>query len=384
MTENAKYIAKLILAKKEGVITVSETEFLEQWLASNEEFKSLVDSLEDDAYLIDKLNQYTSIEIPSVDQILSTNSKVKHIQQKTSSIKKWLPYMAASVLLLMGFFLLRYYTHQDLPMVVKENSASVVSPGTNKAKLVLSDGTVLDLSDSQDGLEITENGISYMDGQSLIGVEKEITATLEVPRGGQYQIVLADGTKVWLNAASKLVYPIKFVGDKRVVRLEGEAYFEVKHNKKQPFIVEFEDNKIEVLGTSFNVQAYPMSEKSQTTLVNGSVKISNSTNSSLLLKPNEQATISNNTMSVKKVNVEPYVLWKDGVIVLDKQDLSAIIPQLERWYNVEFDINSIPAHTSTLSGEIPRDIPFNSVLEVLMEQLKLKFEINGRRVMVKK
>ena len=306
------------------------------------------------------------------------------LADNSSAKRLWLRVLVAAsllcVLALGGYYFYQYANKDTKTIATVEND---IQPGGNKATLVLSDGQSIPLRNDQDGITVGENGIRYADGSSLSDIDKVTYATLDVPRAGQYQLTLSDGTKVWLNADSKLTYPTTFIGDQRLVKLQGEAYFEVKHNAAKPFLVQCGDHTVKVLGTSFNVQSYADLAQSRITLVEGSVQLHNQGGLSQVLKPNEQAIVSKDNMSIRQVNAQQYVVWKDGIIVLDKQDIQSIIPQLERWYDVEFNRSGIPDQTPTLSGEIPRDISLSTVLAALGDQLKLKFEIKGRRVMVR-
>ncbi|MFB2121678.1 FecR family protein [Parapedobacter sp. 2B3] len=216
--------------------------------------------------------------------------------------------------------------------------------------------------------------------------------TLSTPYGGQYQVTLPDGTRVWLNAVSTLRYPSRFDGPERVVELEGEAYFEVRRQEPAasrhagrgangsnpaamvPFVVKTASQVVEVLGTEFNISAYPGEPDTRTTLVGGSVRIKNvESQASNLLMPGQQAVVRGQDTDLNQVDVEVYTAWKDNVFIFGRLELSRVLRQLERWYNVEFSDGQLPQ--ATLSGEIPRNVPLSSVLAMIEGATAMSFEI---------
>src|SRR5690606_8813347 len=182
------------------------------------------------------------------------------------------------------------------------------------------------------------NTLVYADGSAIEKIEGTQLITLTTPRAGQYTVVLADGTKVSLNAASELLYPSHFNVNERVVRLKGEAYFEVAPDKSKPFIVQTDRQRIHVLGTRFNVQAYADEKMQHTTLIEGAVVIKDKYDlTNFQLKPGQQAVSEANTkLFVHQVDPQEYISWKDGIIMLNSCALPEVLRQLERWYDVEF------------------------------------------------
>ncbi len=382
MENNAKEIAKLLLKQRSGDITTEERQQLQTWLQSAERYQDLANSLNDSAFMEEQLRLYNRISIPPPEVTLRRLQQKPTLVPLRRRIKRYFPY-AAALLLSIGAMSAWYLEQRNNTEMSQQEVQNDIGPGGNKATLILSNGNTIALRSDQDGIAIGEDGIRYRDGATVSDLDQVNYATLHVPRGGQYQLTLPDGTKVWLNADTKLSYPTAFKAKERVVKLEGEAYFEVSPNKAQPFLVEFDEHTIRVLGTAFNVKAYPEQQQGITTLVDGRIALGSKDGPFQTLRPNQQAMTSDQGISIKEVNAQHYVVWKDGVIVLDRQDILSIIPQLERWYDVEFDRDAFPAHSLTLSGEIPRDISLSAVLAVLGEQLKFKFEIKGRKVIVK-
>jgi ferric-dicitrate binding protein FerR (iron transport regulator) len=204
---------------------------------------------------------------------------------------------------------------------------------------------------------------------------------LTTPRGGQYQLVLSDGTKVWLNAASSIHYPASFAGKERLVRITGEAYFDVAQDVSHPFMVETNGVKVEVLGTGFNVMAYRNEKSLQTTLVRGSVKVTQpGRHLSRILEPGEQVQIDNVDGSLKLVrhaDLRVATAWKDGVQAFRNADIETIMREVERWYDVDV-VYKGKVEQRAFSGEIPRNVSLAELLR-LFEVNKIHFSIDAAK-----
>jgi len=296
-------------------------------------------------------------------------------------------FAAAAMIILLGvggYFMLvdRQSSPLEKPTVIAE-----IQPGGNRATLKLSNGETHVLSEHESGIAVHENGISYTNGKPVSDVSQKISfATLSIPRGGQYQLILPDGSKVWLNAASELTYPTAFTGSQRTVTLKGEAFFDIAHDKDRPFVVRSPEQEVKVLGTQFNVSAYEDDELTRTTLVKGSVQIdAKGRKDNVILKAGMQARLRSGGIEVEEgVNVEDYITWKEGVIVLERQTIAQVLKQLERWYDVEFVVGKgrdLP--TKTMSGELSKNLPIGALLKAIEAQLHIKFEQSGRRFMIK-
>jgi ferric-dicitrate binding protein FerR (iron transport regulator) len=262
-------------------------------------------------------------------------------------------------------------------------------PGSNKAVLTLGDGASITLDSSLKGrlamqgnvqLNARPGVLSYSNNTD--GAAGTVTYnTLTTPKGGQYQLQLPDGSKVWLNAASSLKYPTAFTGKERRVVLTGEAYFEIAANSAQPFFVTVSNADIAVLGTSFNVMAYRNEITMATTLLEGAVKVSRD-NESGILKPGEQLLMKEG----EKIRInhhadtEQAVAWKNGFTSFKGADIRTIMRQVERWYDVEVIYSGdVPARSFT--GDIPRDAHLSELLKIL-EVSRIKFKLEGRRLTV--
>ncbi|WP_222538924.1 FecR family protein [Pedobacter polysacchareus] len=277
-------------------------------------------------------------------------------------------------------------TREDKNLSAQAAIEQQIPAGGNNAVLTLDDGRQISLSDAKKGTLATESGINIAktkDGQlvyHLSNVNKpNIYNTISTPNGGQYQVVLPDGTKVWLNAASSLRFPLTFNQlSERKVELKGEAYFEVakqfKKGKSQrvPFIVQTEKQQVEVLGTHFNINAYKEEPGLKTTLMEGSVKVTGH-KKTVILKPGEQAIDSNGQLLSAKVDVEEVMSWKNGYFRFNNTDLKTIMRQASRWYNVDvvYEGNIPPL---LITGEVSRQVDATAFLEML-RYLNVKFKI---------
>lgn len=278
----------------------------------------------------------------------------------------------------------------ELPVKV----ATTIVPGAPKAYLILEGGEQVVLDTVVEDKQIAdENGVMIRKNErSLVyeydtavneRIQKNVYNKLVVPRGGEYHLVLADGSEVWLNADSKLTYPVAFMEKERKVVLEGEAYFKVRRDTSKPFIVEGGNQHVRVLGTAFNVYAYPEEPLVYTTLVNGSVAVK-AGNDSCRLVPGEQAIMNagNKQIEIRKVNVEEFVGWKKNMFVFEEQNLEQIMAKLARWYDVQVFFRNTEAKEIMFKGNLPRYADFYSILSIIEKSSNVKFEIKEKVVTV--
>jgi hypothetical protein len=275
----------------------------------------------------------------------------------------------------------------------KNNSTSgemaySIKPGANKAFLVLSTGEQLDLNQVQNGIVAKQGSVNINknnDGQlSYSGAVHDniIPATynsIEVPRGGQYQVILHDGTHVWLNSGSTLKYPTNFNEKTRNVTLTGEAYFEVAKNKEQPFIVNAKNINVQVVGTHFNIMAYDNEQSINTTLLEGSIKVSTKTESKMLI-PGQEAIVRDSIQLVN-ANIEEAVAWKNAEFLFKDADIQLVMRQIERWYNVKV-IYSGEKSLKHFNGKIPRDTGIKKLLAILEGTGGVHFKISQNTIIV--
>ena len=300
---------------------------------------------------------------------------------------------AASIVILLGaglYYLFKSNSSQ-LPRVVQTKLTNdVQAPQVNRAMVTLANGQNIYLDSINNGAAISQgntrlvklsNGVIRYETNGVEGAKMQYNTLLN-PRGSKViNMQLADGTQVWLNAESSLVYPVAFTGDIREVSITGEAYFEVAHDKKKQFIVHKSGVDIIVLGTHFNVNAFEDDDDNiKVTLLEGSVKVKNGSNNGTL-KPGQQALVHKEVKVVNDVNVEKVMAWKNGYFQFDKASLQSVLKQLARWYDVDV-VYEGKNRSRQFVGEIERGLSLSEVLQILKIN-KVAFAIEGRKLIVK-
>ncbi len=310
---------------------------------------------------------------------------------KTRRLHQWLPYAAAAVIVFAVSYIMVFQVQDEYDFSKNYNFAEISSAGSTKAILTLDDGQVLSLDDKiasviteEDGTLIhkdSSNGIVYHKAESV--KPTLIYNRIDVPRGGEYSLTLADGTKVWLNSESSLKYPVQFVGSTRQVELTGEAYFEVSHNASKPFFVKAGDAEVKVLGTKFNISSYTDEEYIATTLVEGSVEVSN-LGSKELLKPGYQAVVNRRggEFQIQEVDTRLYTSWVNGVFEFKNNSLEEICHQLSRWYDVEFFFTEKQYRDLRFTGAAKREKPVGFALGMIEKMANVKFAIKNDKIVV--
>jgi len=317
------------------------------------------------------------------------NARIKQLETPVVPFYRKRYFQVAAAVLFFLLSSLVFINRRQPQFVAHQTHKQDLSPGGNKATLTLSDGSTLVLNNLKDGDLSRQAGAQITKRDSLLSYKattKNISQTayniITIPKGGQYQLVLADGTKVWLNAASSLKFPIAFTGNERTVELTGEAYFEVAKDATKPFNVKTATQTIRVLGTHFNVNAYADEETVKTTLLEGSVKVSSSTNQ-LVIKPGQQS-VMNNSGAYEVINdadIDEITAWKNGMFQFNDASIQTIMRQISRWYNVDVEFKG-PIPASTYHGKISRNSNASQVLKIL-ELSGINFTIEGRKIIVK-
>ena len=300
--------------------------------------------------------------------------------------------IAASIILLVGLFVGRTISGVRDIHEEQELAKSVMQPGTSKAILMMADGKEVVLEQGQNlnillnervRVATSSQGIVYEEhGKGMVTEEYN---KLTTPVGGEYSLVLSDGTKVFLNADSKLKYPVEFSDGKRIVDLKGEAYFEVHKDSLRPFIVRMNGAEVTVLGTSFNVNTYGDDGQIYTTLVNGSVRVASMKNKQEeILKPGMQSVmnVQSGLLTVREVDVEPYVAWREGRFVFRAMTLDLIMRQLQRWYDFEVFYQNSELKDYEFRGVIKRDMDLDKVLSVIKATTNVDFEVKGKVITI--
>ncbi len=356
-------------------------------------------------FYLEQLQERPMPQIAGTDAKARMWAAVRHGRgTRTRKIRRLLPYAAAAAILLAVGWLLLVDSRQPS---VERLAATDILPGGNRATLTLADGRVINLDEAQTGIVVGAEDITYTDGTSLAAVmvsevepslpnsvDGSVMLSLATPKGGQYQITLPDGSKVWLNAGSTLKYPSRFSGDKRTVFLEGEAYFEIRpqvgkvetHNHAS-FNVQTANQVVNVLGTQFNISAYADDPETKTTLITGKVRVVGAVDvgannhspdkSSVTLTPGQQATTRGAATTTQEVDVNQYTAWKSGLFVFNDEPLEAILKRVARWYDVEVVYEDESLRGLALWGKVSRDTPISSVLNALALTGKVTFRLEA-------
>ena len=298
--------------------------------------------------------------------------------------------LAASLLIFLGVAWFLNSAPQDKQIVADQvyRYNNDVLPGAQKATLTLSNGKTVALSDKQTTIEETHGEqLQIVDGQlhykpnSGQAELASLKNTLKVPESGFYRMVLPDGTKVWINSASELNYPLDFGKSTRNVELRGEAYFEVAHEKNRPFIVSTVHGDIKVLGTAFNLTAYS-NTASNVTLINGSIQLTNKNNTTKQIVPGQKVEFDGSAMRVSQANIEKETAWQHGYFYFEHDQIQDIMEQLSRWYDIQV-IYKGPISKKKFGGSMSRSVSLAEALELIKRGAGLEFEIDRKTVTVK-
>ena len=351
-----------------------------------------------------------SLDSPLADQLLNkpellvlldqSFSKISNAidarpQMQNNKIKLW-PRTAAGVaavlaLITIGVYFFKHLSNDPLKQPQQEVLAADIAPGKTGATLTLANGRKIRLSDAANGRIAKEAGVvvsKMADGQLLYEILPSsspavgMTNVLTTAKGETYIVTLPDKSKVWMNAASSLTYAASLSGQERRVKLDGEAYFEVAEDKARPFIVESRGQKIEVLGTHFNVNAYADEQNVTTTLLKGSVKVSGKSGSRIL-KPGSQSSVNENSIAVIPVDTERSVAWKNNKFLFENDDIRYIMRMIERWYDVEV-VYTGEMPVEKFGGGVSRFDNVSQVLKIMQSTGGAHFKIEGRKILVSK
>lgn len=370
-------IKDLLIRYQNGICTEEEKVLIESWYLSEA-------AKDADAISAENL-------IQSRDRIAGVVLKHTGINVSMPAIKKkrYLPQLvtAAIVLLCIGigaFFLLRQA--QDTGVVAIND----IKPGSKGAILTLGNGQTILLNQSasgqlavQGGMAVTKTANGMVQYRQLNQSSDEMVQnTITTRRKEQFEVVLADGTKAWLNASSSIRYPSAFRGNDRRVVTTGEVYFEVAHNAAKPFKVMAGAQTVEVLGTHFDINSYTDEPEPKTTLLEGSVKVS-AGNNFKIIKPGEQAVLKDEHLFVSAANTEEAVAWKNGYFRFNQEKISVIMRKLSRWYDIDVEYDG-PIPEDEFSGTLSQNTSLSEALKALTYYKTVHFKIEGRRVVVSK
>ncbi len=412
MKYQATYIASLLLKKVSGQLTADEETALNEWknasAANRREYEELLRL----TVLKSELSRYRDAQEAGRHLTLPVKEEAgelirEEIQGNSSAPVRRISFLkrywaAASILLLLGVGAYLWFKDNSRSKALTKDNKQIpkdILPGQNGAVLTLADGRQVVLDSLGNGVIATQSGsqVVLKDGQLTYEATGSISGepaynTMSTPKGRQFSLLLPDGTRVWLNAASSIRYPIAFIGKERKVDIQGEAYFEVTKNVNMPFRVNVNHKaEVEVLGTSFNVNAYTNEANISTTLLEGSVKVTAfqtaSSHRPVTLKPKQQAQImqtAQNTQSgievINDADIDKVMAWKNGAFNFTDVSLENIMKQLERWYDIEVVYESTVPNVE-LTGKMTRDVTLNELLKNLAD-LGVKCRLEGRTVIV--
>lgn len=357
----------VLLAEKVTAGTVTDQE-LALYIAACE---SLNKSFQKDPSSYRELDAYIpAMEVASLQRFWER--KNKGVPKMLPLWKKLTTLAAAIAVITVGVYFLKFYP------------ANQIRPGKNTATLTLANGKTIELSDSKTGVTIRGTNLLYNDGSAVSDdVVEAVEMTAATPKGGTYQFTLPDGSKVWLNADSKITFPSQFSGEERQVWLEGEAYFAVAHLDKQPFKVFSKGQVVEDVGTEFNINAYSDEPNVRTTLVAGlaSVSASNAVEKAFMLKPGQQAKLQGHVIKISRVNIDAEVAWQKGEFVFDDESIGSIMRKICRWYNVGVVYQGVNPE-ETFGGSVSRFSEVSKVLENLELTGEIHFKIKDKIIYV--
>lgn len=374
-------IGRLIYRRILGVITAEEVEELDFWRDANPANEVTYQKLLDTVFLE---REYKRLRAVKVDRPLADmETRVRYKSVRGYRRLLWPVSSAAAVLLFITSALLYLNTRPDVVLSEKQETemyAAQIRPGETKAVLTLNNGVELELGADQEKNQVAIQQIR------TVSKKEKILNNLTTPRGGEFKITLEDGTQVWLNAESQLIYPDTFSANERRVILKGEAYFEVVKDEQKPFYVESNGQVVRVYGTEFNVRSYEEDADIYTTLVSGRVSLQsmNGNEAELILTPGKQAVFDKRqqSTSVRPVDTQVVTSWRRGMFVFEEQNLEQIMRDLSRWYNFSYEFKDTSLRETVFMGSVPRYGDFNEILEILEKSGGVKFRVKDRVVII--
>lgn len=387
------HIAGLIYRQRSGELDEAEQETLDNWLAASEQNRQLFRELSSQDLEAITRNEADPANLQaSVERVyLATGIKPGPARIYISKWRTWRWAAAVLVLAVAGAAGLQLAKEKSKPIAAIHTTD--VAPGSRKATLKLGNGATIVLDDAQNGVianqgktVIKKSGNGQLVYDASASVTTEITYnTITTPNGGEYEVILPDGSHVWLNAASVIRFPAAFTGNTRKVEINGEAYLEIVKNEKAPFIVVSGKHSVEVLGTKFNIHSYPKEEDITTTLIQGSIRIA-AGKYTKVLQPGQQSLVNTSTNSnirlATGVNMDEVLAWRNGKFIFDDASLKTVVSQLERWYDVNIDYAGMEDYR--FNGEISRNVSLSKVLKMMELTSNIHYKINDRNIYMTK
>ena len=385
--ENVYQDAALMKKALLGEANKSEQQELEKRLAECPDLQKVFEQLQNGETLRVAFEEYKNYSSKKAyESFLQTEPAIK----KPRVFRIWWYLTAAVVFLVIGlsFYMSNYVS-------IEEDNKPLIQPGIQQAQLTLPDGSVIDVHKKE--VNVIVDGVQVKYKKGVLSYEPTVTTQHEeknveekpaksneliIPRGGENTVILADGTTVHLNAGSKLTYPVRFAGKRRIVALEGEAYFDVAQDEAHPFVVQTHLGEVMVLGTAFNVNAYTNARVCYTTLVRGKVQFSAPNVGTVTLQPGEQAIVSANGTEKRTVDLDEYIGWVNGVYNFKNRSLGEIMETFERWYDIQVYYETPDLRDITYSGSLKRYGTINSFLDALELTGDLTYKISGRNILI--
>lgn len=381
--------ASLIYRKIEGKLSAVEEERFEAWLKEGWEHREYYERMQ----IMYQQENVQEVETGEIQEAWVVFEKRVQGQRRIERRQRWVWVMSAvasvAIVICCWFVYYRANTEQKLNVAVQK-----IVPGQYNAVLEMADGATYQLGEQQyflqertgNQIKVDSTVLSYLPVNNKSGLSQDIVYNkLSVPKGGEYRIELEDGTKVWINSASRLRYPVVFSGNIREVYLEGEAYFEVQREGDRPFIVHSGEQKVTVLGTSFGISCYASEANDYTTLVSGKVKVDfERGKQSFVLEPGMQVAYNKESgvAMERKVDVAEFVAWKDGKYIFKQKRLEDILSTLSRWYDFEVFYRNEDVKDVLFSGELRRFDDFSYLLRLIERTSDVKFVIDKKVVQV--
>lgn len=429
-------IANLVAGFLKGELSAEQQEYLTEWLGRSPRNQELLKELLDKENVLAELKFFNDLvcdknevllKIPrftaevseteelSQDENVEDKTPIKKLGTRTYILKTVWFRVAVAAILILGIGVYLWFSNPNEDKVVQNKELTPgkdsIIPGGNKALLTLADGTIISLDSADNGILAQQGSASIVKldngeiryNRSGTGTALALINAMSTPVGGQYRLMLPDSSRVWLNAASSITYPAVFDGNERRVKITGEVYMEVAKNKARPFIVDIDGkSSVQVLGTSFNINAYTDENVIKTTLIEGNVRVSkelmaglnthhsgDNNKESVILRSGQQAILKlsvqalhdpDETIRVQSANIEQTLAWKNGLFNFNNSDLRSAMRQLERWYDIkvhyEGEVPDVP-----LKGEMYRNVSLSNVLDFLKES-GVKFRVEGKRLIV--
>lgn len=370
--------AELLYKSLRGELSATEEEELSNWRAVSSEHERFYQRVHREEYIDRELSRFLQGE--NKNQPLWQNIRQRTVLKQKRHTRRWIEWGSVAALLFLSLGLIYFFHSQTTedPAFIAET----VMPGTYKAILYTGNGEQIKLSDSTqlgEGIQVCTNRLEYDTNRAAKKIEYH---TLKVPRGGEYNLQLSDGTKIFLNSESELRYPVFFDGDIREISLKGEAFFDVARDVRHPFVVQVGEMQVKVLGTSFNVNAYN-GTYIETALVNGKITVKvEGTDNEWQVKPSELLRFNreDRTVTVEKTDLWPYIAWKEGQFLFQNQNVGKIMDILARWYDIEINYRDEAIKNLHFTGDIRRHTDIRVILNALTASVHVKYTLEQRKL----